>query len=112
MKNIIFLLSISFLIVSNAYGETTTCENFEICDWEKPTYFQISFFEPWQTSSRNREVQGVRLNFIYGNNIRVKGLDLGLFNFTQESVTGLQVGLLNNVGGNFKGLQVGAANIV
>jgi hypothetical protein len=66
---------------------------------------QLSLWAPkLQLASPERTVSGLRLQ-IYGRNMGMNGLDLGLANETTGNFAGLGVGLLNTVEGDMKGLQ-------
>ena len=54
------------------------------------------------------DVQGLRLNLIYGGCHTLRGLDIGLIN-SCERMYGLQLGLINTVD-VMKGLQIGFVN--
>lgn len=71
--------------------------------------YQISFINPVQMINENKSIYGARLNFVYGVNYDVVGLDIGLVNRTKNFQKGLQVGFFNS---NIKmsGLQVGLVN--
>jgi hypothetical protein len=71
------------------------------------SFFQFGFFAPeLQIVDASEDVKGLRIDFIYGENANVSGLDLGIVN----STTGDFVGLgwapgANLVGGTAKGIQ-------
>ncbi len=87
---------------------------------------QLALFTPVQIFPASYSISGLRLNLIYGRNISVTGIDLGLVNHTtQGTTTGFQWGLVglsdadfvgwqdngvNIVKGNFQGLQWGLVN--
>ena len=87
---------------------------------------QISLFTPIQIVPAEQGVTALRINFIYGMNTYIKGIDIGLFNQTISGQSvGVQLGLagLNNqdflggqvnsvniTSGNFEGLQWGLVN--
>ncbi len=51
--------------------------------------FQFGFFAPdLQLVSADRDVRGLRLNFVYGENANVSGVDLGIVNSTTGDFTG------------------------
>lgn len=79
---------------------------------EKP--FEVAFFSPVQIRGEEEAIQILRLSFIYGRNVSVKGLDLGLVNHTTGGVSkGLQYGLVGYSEGAFMGWQDNfAANVV
>ncbi len=87
---------------------------------------QISLFNPVQIFSEDDSITGVRLNLIYGRNVSITGLYLGLINHTTTGIsTGVQWGLVgladsdfigwqdnvvNWTKGNFNGFQLGIVN--
>jgi hypothetical protein len=73
---------------------------------------QVSFFHPLQAYPDAYSVDGFRLNFIYGVNDNVSGLDIGLFNEANGNVQGFELGLDNRVGGDFTGGQISLFNEV
>lgn len=99
---------------------------------------QLSLIHPVQLFPAETNIQGIRLNLIYGRNESVSGLDIGLINhattfkglqygavgisdsdfvgwqyhfvnIAKESVTGAQTGLFNSAG-DMKGFQYGFVN--
>ena len=91
---------------------------------QKP--IQVSLFTPIQIFPESDAITGLRLNFIYGRNTTVVGVDWGLVNHTTSGLSkGWQAGVvsivdsdfigfqhsgLNLVKGNFEGLQLGIVN--
>ena len=92
---------------------------------DKP--IQLSLFTPVQIFPEDNSISGVRLNLIYGRNIYVTGLDVGLVNHTTTGTSqGVQFGavglveadfvgwqnneIINITKGNFKGFQSGIVN--
>jgi hypothetical protein len=75
--------------------------------------FQIALVHPVQLRGAELGILGVRLNLIYGRNVSVKGLDLGLINHsTGGTSVGLQYGIVGYIGGDFDGWQDDAFAIV
>lgn len=74
------------------------------------TPMQVSVVSPLQTSPSQCDVNGVRINLIYGKNRHVSGLDLGLINHTTGNMNGCELGIINNVEGNVVGVQRGFFN--
>jgi len=72
---------------------------------QKP--IQISLFTPVQIVPENQSIRGLRINFIYGRNTAVTGLDIGLVNIStgDKPSSGLQYGLVSMVHGPFTGWQ-------
>ncbi len=78
---------------------------------QKP--IQLSLFTPVQIFPETDAITGVRLNLLYGRNVSVVGLDLGLVNHTTSSVSkGLQYGLVGLVDSDFVGWQDNVVNVV
>jgi hypothetical protein len=91
---------------------------------DKP--IQVSLINPIQIFNENTSITGLRLNFIYGKNAKVSGLDWGLVNhitsgtsvgvqwglvgIVESNYTGWQGNFLNITNGNFEGLQWGLIN--
>ena len=86
---------------------------------------QIALFNPVQIVKADKPVSGLRLDFIYGKNTDVTGLDWGLvnhdtgsghafqwgaFNYVEKDFTGWQDGWVNMTKGEFTGLQWGLFN--
>lgn len=73
---------------------------------------QISLITPLQIVPEDQSVSGLRLNFIYGKNILVHGVDLGLINHTTTGQSvGFQHGFVGLNNNDFLGMQLGAVNI-
>ena len=72
---------------------------------------QLSLFNPIQIVPEYQSVSGFRFNLIYGKNVNLTGLDLGLVNYTTGHQSGVQVGGVNMVDGGFLGAQLGAVGI-
>ncbi len=71
----------------------------------------VALVNPIQIFPEDNAIQGIRLNFIYGKNVSMSGLDLGLANHVGEGgFTGLQWGGVNISGGNVEGVQLGWVN--
>jgi hypothetical protein len=87
---------------------------------------QLALLTPVQIFTEDNTISGIRLNILYGRNVSVTGLDLGLINHTTTGVSkGVQFGLvgladtdfigwqnnwLNVVENNFEGFQWGLVN--
>ncbi len=71
----------------------------------------LSLVTPIQTVSADSDIQGLRLNLLYGENREVHGLDLGVVNVTTRTLTGVQVGGLNWDHGQMSGIQIGVDNV-
>lgn len=73
------------------------------------TPLQIALVHPVQLVDDLEDVNGLRLNVIYGDNFNVSGLDLGLVNKVTGDQKGVQIGLFNDAY-SATGLQVGLFN--
>lgn len=72
---------------------------------------QLAFVTPIQIVPEGKPVRGLAINFIYGANTSVEGVDLGLINRTTTGQSsGLQWGFVNISEGQFKGFQWGWYN--
>jgi hypothetical protein len=73
---------------------------------------QLALFNPAQIFNESIGIKGVRLNLLYGRNVFVKGLDVGLVNTCGggESV-GFQWGILGYVEGGYLGIQWNMFNL-
>jgi hypothetical protein len=105
MKRILLTIALAAMVlcsfgVERGYGETA----------EEP--FQIALFNPVQLRPETKGIVGLRLSLIYGKNVMVRGLDVGLVNHNTggESV-GLQYGLVGFIEGDFAGWQDNAVSI-
>jgi hypothetical protein len=76
---------------------------------EKPgfTPFQLALFRPAQIFSAKRDVYGLRIDVLLGDNDHVYGLDVGIVNLSNESA-GLAIGAVNFAEDGFAGLQLAA----
>lgn len=71
----------------------------------------ISLLTPAQTPSPEWDVNGLRINLLYGRCRDMYGLDIGLVNQTSGKQLGLAVGLVNYGEADVTGLQIGGVNI-
>lgn len=72
----------------------------------------VALFDPIQIFPESHSIVGLRLNFIYGKNVSMVGLDWGLVNAVGTGgFTGLQWGLVNLTGGKTVGFQGGLVNL-
>lgn len=71
---------------------------------------QLALFEPVQLFSADTSITGLRINFIYGRNDTVEGVDIGLVGLAESSFTGWQYNVGNITKGDFTGLQMGFVN--
>ena len=74
------------------------------------TAFQASLWPPIQIFDSNRKVNGLRINFPYGSQTRVSGLDFGLANRVTAEMRGAQLGIANFNDGTTAGAQLGLSN--
>ena len=75
--------------------------------------FQLSLVNPVQIRSEQADISILRVNLIYGRNVSVVGLDIGLINHNTGGVSkGLQYGLGGYVEGDFVGWQDNAISVV
>ena len=105
MRQAILAVLLLFVVFTCAHAEDlSTIET-------KPV--QIALFNPAQIFNESIGIKGVRLNLLYGRNVFVKGIDVGLVNVcgNGESV-GLQWGILGYVDGDYLGIQINAFNLV
>jgi len=86
--------------------------------------FQFAVVEQFQLISREKSITGLKLNFVYGYNYGITGLDLGfvskaqyttamqfnLMNIVEQEGVGLQVGLFN-LAQSYSGMQFGVFNL-
>jgi hypothetical protein len=74
---------------------------------------QLALFTPVQIFPEDNSISGVRLSLIYGRNVTVSGLDLGLINHTTTGKSlGVQWGLVGMVESDFVGWQNNWVNVV
>jgi hypothetical protein len=75
--------------------------------------FQLALINPIQLRDESLSILILRLNLIYGRNVSVHGLDLGLINHsTGGTSVGLQYGFVGYVEGSFVGWQNNVIDIV
>jgi len=74
--------------------------------------FQLSLFNPAQVRPEETSIFILRVNLIYGKNVSVKGLDIGIANHCSGGISkGLQWGIVGFVEGDFIGWQDHFVNI-
>ena len=104
MKQTVLAALLLFVIFSCAHAEDMSTTQ------TKPV--QLALFNPAQIFNESYGIKGVRLNLLYGRNIFVKGLDVGLVNTcTGGESVGFQWGLLGYVEGGFLGIQWNMFNL-
>jgi hypothetical protein len=73
---------------------------------------QLSLFTPIQIFPEDNAIKGFRLNLIYGRNVSITGLDLGLINHTTTGKSsGWQNGLVGLSDSDFRGWQNNLVNV-
>lgn len=73
---------------------------------------QLALVTPIQIFPANDAITGIRLNLLYGRNVSVTGLDVGLVNHTSTGkFKGLQYGLVGIVDSDFAGWQDCGVNV-
>lgn len=73
---------------------------------ENAESFELALFSPVQVRSPDVPVRILRLSLIYGENVSVRGLDVGLVARNTGGISkGLQYGLVGMVDGDFVGWQ-------
>lgn len=73
---------------------------------------QIALVTPIQIFPEDNSITGIRLNLLYGRNVSVTGLDVGLVNHTTTGkFIGLQYGLVGLSDSDFSGWQDCVVNI-
>ena len=73
--------------------------------------FQFAIVEQLQLVSKDKSITGLKINFVYGSNYDIKGIDLGIVSKAQYT-TAVQLNLMNIVEQEGVGLQVGLFNLV
>jgi hypothetical protein len=74
-------------------------------------FFNLALVNPIQIFPEGDSIGGIRLNLIYGKNVNLTGLDIGIANKLTGSGAGLQYGLVHLVDGDFAGWQNGLVSI-
>jgi len=102
LPNLILLLAAGLLI--SMTSTTATAQD------SKPV--QVSLVNPIQIFPEDTAIKGVRLNVIYGKNVAVTGLDIGIINHSgSDGFRGLQYGLVGISDDDFIGWQNNFINI-
>lgn len=74
---------------------------------------QVSVTPSIQLVPEDESVSGFRLNFPYGKNTSLAGLDFGFVSESTEDVNALQIAVIGNlVEQNVKGVQIASFNVV
>jgi hypothetical protein len=106
MKQTLWVTLVAMGLLCGAIAANGYCDG-----TEEP--FQLALFNPIQIRDEATSIVGLRLNLIYGKNVSVTGLDLGLVNHcTGGETLGLQYGLVGYVEGDFSGWQDNMVTIV
>jgi hypothetical protein len=96
----------SKIIVVMLAAAVLSCLAAEVALAEGTSAFQLALFNPIQLRDESMSIFALRLSLIYGRNVSVQGLDVGLVNVsTGGSSVGLQWGLVGYNEGNFVGWQ-------
>ena len=99
MRNKIILLLWAVLILSSVGAAQSKQVN-------------VALFNPIQIFPENNTIEGLRINFIYGKNAAMTGLDWGLVNQVENGgLKGVQWGFVNLNSGDVVGWQSGAINL-
>lgn len=73
---------------------------------------QLALFNPVQIVPEQQSISGLRLNFLYGKNTSVEGLDLGLVNHTTSGMSqGVQFGFVGYNEADFTGWMDNTVNL-
>jgi len=73
---------------------------------------QLALITPVQIFPEEDPISGIRFNLIYGRNVSVTGLDLGLINHTTTGKSmGIQFGIVSVVDSDFMGWQDNWVNV-
>ena len=100
MKQLIVLLLIALAISAPVMAQSN----------DKP--IQLALVAPAQIYSETNSITGFRINFLYGRNTSVTGIDLGLVNHvTSGKTSGVQWGLVGIADDEFLGIQENWINI-
>ncbi len=105
------LLTGLFLLAQTTYAQETLGRNSAFRLGKRTdNLFSVALFPPLQWVPAHGEVDGFRINLLYGSNRVVEGVDVGLVNGVTESTTGLALGLVNIAPDN-DGLRLGLVNV-
>ena len=116
MKRIIVKVLFVVLMCSMSYGKDVLSSEQPANDLEIITRsgaiipFQFAVVEQFQLISKDKSITGLKLNFVYGSNYGITGVDLGIVSKAQYT-TALQFNLMNIVEQEGVGLQVGLFNL-
>jgi hypothetical protein len=100
MKQLIVILILSLAIAGPVMAQSN----------DKP--IQLALIAPAQIYSETNSITGFRINFLYGKNTSVTGVDLGLINHvTSGKTSGVQWGLVGIADDEFLGIQENWINI-
>ena len=104
---VLFLLLILLSASSVVLCQETAGEGTGLAEiTEEP--FQLALWTPIQIRPDSVGITAFRFNLIYGRNVCIKGLDLGIANHCTGGVSkAWQIGILNAVEGDFIGWQDG-----
>ncbi len=113
-KLCIVILATSCLGLSAFAAKPTPVDPFDsVPDASPMAPAQVSLADPIQLPNSGYDIEGFRLNFLYGASRSLTGLDLGLVGLTHEDMIGVAIQGFNWVEKNQIGLQLGAiGNVV
>jgi hypothetical protein len=118
MKKIVLNICIALIVVSSmAYGKDVLSSEQPANDIEIITRsgaiipFQFAIVEQLQLVSKDKSITGLKINFVYGSNYGITGIDLGIISKAQYT-TAVQVNLMTIVEQEGVGLQIGLFNLV
>ena len=104
MKKMMILLILLLSVASLTFGQ----EGGEQAAGVTEEPFQVALWSPLAVRPDDVGITIFRFNLIYGRNVYVKGLDLGIANHCTGGVNkAWQIGLINSVEGDFIGWQDG-----
>ena len=76
-------------------------------------YIMVAMHSPGELPSPESNINGLRLSAIYGDCVRLNGLDVSLSGTIRERINGMQVGILFSLdGAEMNGLGIGCVNYV
>lgn len=114
MRYLLVMLIFSMVVVAsgkNVLESTEAVEDVEIVQKSQPIIpLQLSLFENVQMVSKEKNITGLKVNFIYGYNYGIYGIDLGLISKSKK-VNALQLNAMNIVEVEGVGLSLGVFNL-
>ncbi len=101
LRGIVTAVIISILFSGTVFAQETNTEINSI----GYAPFQLSIFSPIVFPPAEDNIEGFRLNLIYGKNEYVSGIDIGVIQHTTQNSEGFQLGIFN-WGKTMNGLQL------